>query len=757
MELVLCLRQVLMDHRTLKEYEQGHNVEWDTIRRRLLLLERTTNPVIPDQFYISAREHGFVKAGVADLASLLSKGLSYVSNQFITNHAAKGEICYIKNGLFEQWQNILTICPPMILIAAYLSKHIIVSDSDFLDDYIICNVKYTSLLGPYVKSIDEMKGFDDLHIHLNGSTETDVLWQFFLNNPDEIRQDLKKALKENMVREQIEQEYFINDSNHLGELLRKARALRYYIIREHFCSTSSKIAYPNSESEINFCYENTVKDIHPLQALCGIAKDRYNNNELECLMYVKIIQKLNNTDVSPLLAKAFHHYLLILGAVNCFVTQQKHQNGFRQFQKITKNKFRDGIEANFTQRFHQLDGNQRKNIGTLEGRISPKNAPLDIHECLQRIRAGWDKFTEGDKTKSLNLVFHFIKEPIHKYDSIRHQKLRTKLWHQSNAIASIINDELLFTSEGTRLINIVGIDAASSEFDAPPEVFGPAYRFLRRQGIRCFTFHAGEDFNHIISGLRAIFESVYFLDLKRTNGTEIGRIGHATALGVQPSLWLERIGHCIYMSVGEWLDNLLFCWLFGIRTENIKAEIKKYSIKVYGKQYETIELIRAWLYRKWEPDVILNNVSSSRFDEFEYKETPKVESEDVKELMRKYHDSSLVDTYNHINRIDTTVISAEDILFLQNKLINRLNKDEIVRETLPTSNLRIGIYKKYKEHHLIEWLKNLGSINLIVVGSDDTGIFSTSIPNEYLHIYESMELGDAIPFLINNAETHLFR
>lgn len=756
MELALCVRQVLMDHCTLKEYEHGHNVEWESVRRRLLLLERTTNPVIPDQFYLSALEYELKRAEVTDLASLLSNGLRHISNVFITTHVAKGEICFIKNGLFEQWQNLLTICPPMILIAAYLSKHEIVSNSGFIDKYISCNVKHTSLLSPYVKYVDEMGGFDDLHIHLNGSTETDVLWQFFLHNPNEIRKGIKKALNETLVKEQIEQECFFTDSNELYEYIRKARALRYYIIREYFCS-SSGIPYPNSEGEINSCYENTTKNSHPLKDLSGNTMVSYNDNELECLMYVKIIQKLKETQTPPLLAKAFHHYLLILGAINCFATHQKHQNGFRQFQKITKNKFRDGIEAQFAQRFHQLDGNQSENISTLEGRISPKNTPVEIHRCLQDVKAGWDEFAKGNKTKSINLVLHFIKESDNQCDIIRHKKLRTKLQNQSNAIASIINDELLFPTVGTKLINIVGIDAASSEFDAPPEVFAPAYRFLKRQGVRYFTFHAGEDFNHIVSGLRAIFEAAYFLDLKRDNRTIIGRIGHATALGVLPSLWFERIGHSIYMSQGEWLDDLLFCWLSGIRTENIKAEIKKYSIKVYGKQYETIELIRAWLYRKWEPDIILNNILSGDFDEYEFRDTPKIKSENVRELMKKYHESSCIEAYNHIRRIDTMIVSIEDTIFLQNKLTNRLNKHEIVRETLPTSNLRIGIYKNYREHHLIKWLKNLGSLNLIVVGSDDTGIFSTNTKNEYLHIYESMGLRDAIPFLKNNAKKYLFK
>ena len=44
----LCLRQILMDKLTLRDYEERSSVSWADIRRRLLLNEREVNPTLPD-------------------------------------------------------------------------------------------------------------------------------------------------------------------------------------------------------------------------------------------------------------------------------------------------------------------------------------------------------------------------------------------------------------------------------------------------------------------------------------------------------------------------------------------------------------------------------------------------------------------------------------------------------------------------------------------------------------------------------------
>lgn len=63
----------------------------------------------------------------------------------------------------------------------------------------------------------------------------------------------------------------------------------------------------------------------------------------------------------------------------------------------------------------------------------------------------------------------------------------------------------------------------------------------------------GEDFLHLVSGIRATVEAVDFLSLGDGD-----RVGHAIALGIDPQLWLDRTGERITVPRSEWLDNLVF-------------------------------------------------------------------------------------------------------------------------------------------------------------------------------------------------------
>jgi len=75
---------------------------------------------------------------------------------------------------------------------------------------------------------------------------------------------------------------------------------------------------------------------------------------------------------------------------------------------------------------------------------------------------------------------------------------------------------------------------------------------------------------------------------------------------------------------------------------------------------------------------------------------------------------------------------------LQQTILKHMHKKEVVIETLPTSNVRIGQHHSFDTYHLWNWVKweeEGHSIPPIVVGTDDTGIFATNIYNEYANIY----------------------
>lgn len=110
-----------------------------------------------------------------------------------------------------------------------------------------------------------------------------------------------------------------------------------------------------------------------------------------------------------------------------------------------------------------------------------------------------------------------------------------------------------------------GYDVAGNENELPIEVFASALRVLRagkqptvgefskRLPNPFLTVHCGEDFNHILSGLRAIDEAVNFCDYQPGD-----RLGHALALGLDVNAWATR-QQTLYLTAQQHLDNLVWC------------------------------------------------------------------------------------------------------------------------------------------------------------------------------------------------------
>ena len=278
---------------------------------------------------------------------------------------------------------------------------------------------------------------------------------------------------------------------------------------------------------------------------------------------------------------------------------------------------------------------------------------------------------------------------------------------------------------------LVGIDAAASEFDAPPEVFAPAYRYLRENGYKHFTYHAGEDFFHVLSGLRAIYEAIIFLDLKRGD-----RIGHASATGISIDLWRENIGEKMLIRRGEYLDDLLFAYHLIENSDNqrlinylpsLELTINNISCDVYGGHIPLRLLIESWLYRYKNPEAEYNGTSVKSGLDLPLK------------YFLLYHWKETRDKYDKIIEIETFgAFGRDELVELQLMLLEYMFHHEIVIETLPTSNVVIGVHRDYTTYHLynwLEWRKQGKFVPPIVVGTDDAGIFATNIYNEYCNIY----------------------
>jgi adenosine deaminase len=772
------IRQLLSDKNSLSEYANGEMVNFEDVKMRLTMLERQENRHIPDHYYRMNCERCF--QGIDSLPKLLQCGLFNLSAEYLE---LVSQSIYVKQYRQNEWQELLSYIPPLILQMAFLAnkrpvQYINTNEiRSYFNEYIVPNVRYTALSYPLIpdleKFVESRHGLQDLHIHLNGSTEFDVFWQYIIKNSSEVCSSYASARyrKKQSVFEQWEAETNWDQNLTLESLLMQAKNIRFILwnilYSNNICNQPNNWGQNDGDimnfksifQQVRDEKTGSIDSDHPFAQLVYTSSPKPELSlPIEGLMYVLV---LNYLSIQPRksVAALFHYYLLIQGLMNRLVVQQVHQNGFAQFQKITHNDLRRGVEKSYISRFFQLDGNRGFNIRFLEGRFSPTDKFKNNLILINTIEKDWDKFcservSESLEGPELRLIAHFIKsKDNNNNNNIRHYDLRKKIQNQ----AVVLN--LLKKNSRSYLQSVVGVDAASSELDANPEVFAPSYQYLRHNGWLHFTYHAGEDFYHLLGGMRAIYEAVDFCELR-----EGDRIGHACAAGLAPQNWLADVGERLFVRQGEYMDDLVFTYCLIMdylddkdtaalslcnKIQPIINRISELFYAIYKIVFPITVITRAWKIRKYNPILLhANSLQDARcsplFDMEEWNVIQKdigshSNQDDVRKCNLYYHDSKYLHAYNKSIEIDTVeFFDDKDYETIQLLLLKYLHSKGIVLESLPTSNIRIGHYDNYDSYHLwrwFQWKRNGQLIPPIVLGSDDAGIFATNIYNEYANVY----------------------
>lgn len=727
MENESYLRYLLTDRLSFRQYfKNKHSVCLTDVRRSILLAVRSRCYSVPDHYYRLGEEFSF--DGINRLSDLFTVGLPNLAADFLMIREHK---VYVRGERMNEWQLLLPLMPPLLLTVAMIWKEhrpVVASDTDFTNDFLLPSLKYTALPPAYLPEMEVLKneygGFMDLHIHLNGSIETDLVWQDLLKSPKAVFREIKAALKNDKVKEQIEQLTDIVEPIDFLYLFQTAQRLREWLFgtveRGVYITVSDSFSHLLNEiSAIECCGIE-----HPYTATLGNSASPLL---LEGLFYAKVLDYLSLHPDNDAVAGAFHFYLLILGVCNRMLVQAPDAFGFEQFQKYTSNKWREFSEKNYSQRFLQLAGNNLNNVCHIEGRFSPQNSLQGNLKILNKIVTGFDFLVRTQKLHSLNptslsLIAHFIKKADDGKRETRFGNLSDELKRKTDALIALKN------TRGQLASYVTGIDAAASEFDTPPWVFAEAYRKLREAGFCHFTFHAGEDFFHLLTGLRSIFEAMEFLGLQASD-----RIGHATATGIDVQLWKHNVGEKIWMRVEDYMDDLTFAYdvISTYKEKHLEAllpiialRIEKYAAAVYNGSYSVSNIIEAWKNRRYPLE---DACAESRF------------CAKTAELTHMYHCRAVRKRGAKVISIDTYDIFQEgDLVCLQKLLLRIMHQKQIVIETLPTSNVMIGHHHSYATYHLFNWYKwgkEGANIPAIVVGTDDAGIFATNLYNEYCHIY----------------------
>ena len=211
--------------------------------------------------------------------------------------------------------------------------------------------------------------------------------------------------------------------------------------------------------------------------------------------------------------------------------------------------------------------------------------------------------------------------------STRNRRIGTlsQRWFQDGLLS--VYDRLGSNLESINLTKLVaGIDVAGSEAGFGIEMFAPAIQFLRRDLADDSDYygevpakkrlpahiHAGEDFLHLASGMRAIDETVIFCQF---DGRD--RIAHALAMGFMPREWFANHPR-ILVSTEQAFDN--YVWLHSKLTDVdatiahkadilyfLEKRIKLLAEGLYGElaqRYAITDWISAWRLRAFCPNVV---------------------------------------------------------------------------------------------------------------------------------------------------------
>ena len=745
------LYRLFNDSETLHDYENRGlmSVKTSDVMRRLVAMERLEDGCKRTDTYYEGMGVQEL-SGYGTFEDLMMRLPREIANDHLIS--IQGRL-YVKEESFEDWNLLKTKISPLWIIAAFLSCDLTTDEMKSCHSWakfytkVTRQFKHTALVVPYIPDLDyfvrQTNGLNDLHIHLNGSTEADVVWNYMLCHPYMIAEDYNKAFYTNArLRKHAEQVAFGFTPRLFLKRLLDAGSIR--------------------EKLINILYDK--------YSGIGIIRNELKD---ELILYVLLI-KHGSICKNEKVAQLFHYYMLIKGTIQMFVVMQQSQMGFSQFQLITDNTFRHRQEAFYQERFMQLASSVgMKQINLIEGRFSPKNTVGDNCDLIKRILQGFKK-AQGEMRELLDetelvLIAHFIKRPekeSEKEHFIKNYYLRKDLKRKAICLINFINRHPNLGK------HIKGVDAAASEFDARPEVFAPTFAFLRESGITHFTYHVGEDFCHLVSGLRAVYEAMEFLHLQSGD-----RLGHCTALGIAPMLWLEKNLEYCYISRGEWLDNLVFVWYLVKKghlemTQSVMFEIEsrvsELAEMIYGDIYLPHELVEAWLMRQFVPNEELNTYHPKHtFEYFQHNKTlRKYLNENYKpricKLWYKYHEEQryiLEDSlhkpvgsrvrYDEVIRIKSDeIFGVKELKQIQMIVLELLGQKNIIIEALPSSNMRISLYDKLQDYHLKYWLNDNNKKQLlptVVLGSDDPGIFMTNIYNEYALAYMHMKLNKYAP------------
>lgn len=506
---------------------------------------------------------------------------------------------------------------------------------------------------------------------------------------------------------------------------------------------------------------------------------------MKCLNYLDLRENKDR-----LFLECFFDYLKVKNVFFKIMVQGNKVKGLDSFTNYFKRSTKIGVDENNYWWEHRLRTQFKdSNLKKVEFRISPSTSFNSMKKELLAIFQSYKKVLESDffdediDFPKIGIIYHFIKS--------RDQSKLQKCWYKKcknkseHGLLNFNKNIIQYEKEKKNILElrkirnlskyIVGVDGASIENNTEPWVFTSIYDGIRDSdnGYRCdngrgikslgFSFHAGEDFRHIITGIRRIDETMKYF--KYHSGD---RIGHGIALGVDMKRWCEYHSVIILPRV-EYFENLI--WMWGKSKEFILGEDFSYLEKlifdvakdIYGKM-DGITIFNLWeMYCKkfqkfhvedistkgYSPCLISvdSNIEELESELFErilcFKDKNQIWT--LESLLKAYHCEKYLCKMNEPIQIRIKKEEIEIFEKLQKLVLKKISEDGIIIETNPTSNMAIGELKSIFEHYItnlnrLEYEKDDENYKYLMVSinSDDPSVFNSILSNEFAYIYYSL-------------------
>ncbi|MCC9660706.1 hypothetical protein LPA49_09005 [Pseudoalteromonas sp. MB41] len=689
---------------------------------------------------------------------------------------------YVKNekdgpktelALFSEWQTLMSRVSSLPIMAC----HKVFNSQSVSQEY-----SFRWPLYPYHPSVEDYisrEGLHETHQHLNGSTSAEECWLDALKHPEVTVRDFEKGWASQEMRQLCAQIDPSLTPNIFRERLQIAGN-----IREILCRVALGIELPEWMQSLQHPQQLADSTILHHGKEYGFTTvwptDKKYSQESEFCWLIGVFEKWRYGAPEGL-ERLLWIYLLIQNQYLTLLVQRDDFFGFDQFQKYTMTELREETEKSYLSRFKHAHGvGINSQVHYLEGRFAPKSDPGKMQKLLFSVLRGyWEYLYEHmtldwehsqplnitqvldnlDQVKpscicsELALVPHFIKKKSRKDEVYPFAMLFKDLKNQAAILMDILNHEPRLTRW------IRGVDAAANEMHTPPELFGPLFRVLAKSGIAHFTYHVGEDFPHLISGIRSIDDALRFLPLR--NGD---RLGHCTAIGITPAIWKRSLPLSISMTKETRLLDLVFIWRelrshpdllryasdAAIEAVHLAHEVFSLEEEISITTLDQVFELRGVLA---ESEGLLGILDESGeplkpkslwLEEFEYVRglARRAGMKRVLKLYRKWLTSENV----RKQRIEYVEVSLEylpdkAVTSLQQAIMTKMADRNIAIECPPTSNTRISQYRDVSEHHIFRWMGLPsevieGDVSMsICLGSDDPGVFAADLKSEFYHLF----------------------